>query len=71
MKPFYWHADPISRATAVTKSYRNTWNVRSRGFAGLWPKARRAHATRFRLSFVHVIVPNRCALSGGMHCGQP
>ena len=28
MKPFDWHADPISRATAITKSYRNTQNVR-------------------------------------------
>ena len=28
MKPFDWHADPILRATAITKSYRNTQNVR-------------------------------------------
>ena len=28
MKPFDWHAAPISRATAITKSYRNTQNVR-------------------------------------------
>ncbi|AMX92682.1 hypothetical protein EOA22_12720 [Mesorhizobium sp. M7A.F.Ca.US.014.04.1.1] len=28
MKPFDWHADPISRATAITQSYRNTQNVR-------------------------------------------
>ena len=25
---FDWHADPISRATAVTATYRNTQNVR-------------------------------------------
>jgi hypothetical protein len=28
MKSFDWHAAPISRATAITKSYRNTQNVR-------------------------------------------
>ncbi|MER9135016.1 DUF6434 domain-containing protein [Mesorhizobium sp. M0830] len=28
MNPFDWHADPISRATAITKSYRSTQNVR-------------------------------------------
>lgn len=28
MKPFDWHADLISRATSITKSYRNTQNVR-------------------------------------------
>lgn len=28
MKPFDWQADPISRAIAITKSYRNTQNVR-------------------------------------------
>ncbi|QPC92658.1 DUF6434 domain-containing protein [Mesorhizobium sp. INR15] len=28
MKSIDWHADPISRATVVTKSYRNTQNVR-------------------------------------------
>ncbi|MBZ9770967.1 DUF6434 domain-containing protein [Mesorhizobium sp. CO1-1-8] len=28
MKPFDWHADPISRTIAITKSYRNTQNVR-------------------------------------------
>ncbi|RRI02282.1 hypothetical protein EH240_12490 [Mesorhizobium tamadayense] len=28
MKAFDWHADPISRATLITKSYRNTQNVR-------------------------------------------
>jgi hypothetical protein len=29
MKPqFDWHADPITRATPVTKTYRNTQNVR-------------------------------------------
>lgn len=28
MKAFDWHADPISRATVITKSYRNTQNVR-------------------------------------------
>lgn len=28
MKSFDWHAASISRATAITKSYRNTQNVR-------------------------------------------
>ena len=28
MKAFDWHADSISRATPITKSYRNTQNVR-------------------------------------------
>ncbi|MFA6155110.1 DUF6434 domain-containing protein [Mesorhizobium sp.] len=28
MKPFDWHAAPISRATVITRSYRNTQNVR-------------------------------------------
>ncbi|MGY2995817.1 DUF6434 domain-containing protein [Mesorhizobium sp. URHB0026] len=28
MKPFDWHGDTISRVTAITKSYRNTQNVR-------------------------------------------
>ena len=28
MNAFDWHADPISRATPITKSYRNTQNVR-------------------------------------------
>ena len=28
MKSFDWHAAAISRATAITKSYRNTQNVR-------------------------------------------
>ncbi|UVK41600.1 hypothetical protein LHFGNBLO_003611 [Mesorhizobium sp. AR10] len=28
MKSFDWHAAPISRATAITKSYRNTQNAR-------------------------------------------
>jgi hypothetical protein len=28
MAVFDWHADPISRATPITKSYRNTQNVR-------------------------------------------
>jgi hypothetical protein len=29
MKPqFDWHADPMTRATPVTKTYRNTQNVR-------------------------------------------
>jgi len=28
MKAFDWHADPISRATVITKNYRNTQNVR-------------------------------------------
>ena len=28
MKGFDWHADPISRATSITPTYRNTQNVR-------------------------------------------
>ncbi len=28
MKNFDWHADPISRATPVTTTYRNTQNLR-------------------------------------------
>lgn len=28
MPPFDWHSDPISRATPITPSYRNTQNVR-------------------------------------------
>ncbi|MER9327352.1 DUF6434 domain-containing protein [Mesorhizobium sp. M0488] len=28
MKAFDWHAHPISRATVITTSYRNTQNVR-------------------------------------------
>ncbi|MEZ2332939.1 DUF6434 domain-containing protein [Mesorhizobium sp. RCC_202] len=28
MKAFDWHADPILRATMITKTYRNTQNVR-------------------------------------------
>ncbi|WP_428428077.1 DUF6434 domain-containing protein [Pararhizobium sp.] len=28
MTGFDWHADPISRDTAVTRTYRNTQNVR-------------------------------------------
>ena len=28
MTAFDWHADRISRATPITKSYRNTQNVR-------------------------------------------
>jgi hypothetical protein len=28
MRVFDWHADEISRATPITKSYRNTQNVR-------------------------------------------
>ena len=28
MKPFDWHRDPISRDTPITRSYRNTQNVR-------------------------------------------
>ncbi|RUW97023.1 hypothetical protein EN816_04625 [Mesorhizobium sp. M8A.F.Ca.ET.173.01.1.1] len=27
MKAFDWHADPILRATPITKSYRNTQNA--------------------------------------------
>jgi len=28
MDPFDWHADPITRATPVTATYRSTQNVR-------------------------------------------
>jgi Domain of unknown function (DUF6434) len=28
MPAFDWHGDPITRATPITKSYRNTQNVR-------------------------------------------
>ena len=28
LKAFDWHGDPISRATPITKTYRNTQNVR-------------------------------------------
>ena len=28
MKNFDWHGDPITRATPITKAYRNTQNVR-------------------------------------------
>ena len=28
MAAFDWHANPITRATPITKSYRNTQNVR-------------------------------------------
>ncbi len=28
MKAFDWHSDPITRATPITKTYRNTQNVR-------------------------------------------
>ena len=28
MKEFDWHADPITRKTPITSSYRNTQNVR-------------------------------------------
>jgi len=28
VKAFDWHADPITRATPITGSYRNTQNVR-------------------------------------------
>jgi len=28
MKAFDWHADPITRATPITRSYRNTQNAR-------------------------------------------
>ena len=28
MKAFDWHGDPITRATPITKTYRNTRNVR-------------------------------------------
>ncbi|WP_245520944.1 MULTISPECIES: DUF6434 domain-containing protein [unclassified Mesorhizobium] len=31
MKAFDWHADPILRATPITKSYRNTQNARRCG----------------------------------------
>ena len=28
MKTFDWHSDPITRKTPITKTYRNTQNVR-------------------------------------------
>jgi uncharacterized protein DUF6434 len=28
LKTFDWHADPITRKTAITSAYRNTQNVR-------------------------------------------
>jgi hypothetical protein len=28
VKPFDWHADPITRDTPITQTYRNTQNVR-------------------------------------------
>jgi hypothetical protein len=28
LKTFDWHSDPITRKTSITKTYRNTQNVR-------------------------------------------
>jgi hypothetical protein len=43
------------------------------GYAGDWLKRvvlKRLQSTRFKfLFFVHVVVPNRCALLGDMHGG--
>ena len=53
MSDFDWHRDPITRATPVTPSYRNTQNVRR------FLKAECGDAFRFDRAFMAWITDGR------------